>query len=176
MKKYAVIGILTLVIITSMVAGTLAVYTKDFEFNGTVSAKMFFVDASSDAASPEITLAPGETQDWTFQVTNADSNSNIISGVDMNTKILVDIPSGFEDIKVTLKQGDTELASGTAANGKIELNGADFIAGTAKVDTYQLSFTWVEENTDNDRTDTALGISGASSPFRVTVTGSQKLN
>lgn len=172
MKKTLLMGAMALAIVTSMVAGTLAVYSKNFDFSGNVAAKKFYVNASSQVESPNIELAPGETAEWEFEVTNTDGS--VISAVDMSTGITVSLPDGFKDITVTLKDSEgTVLGSGTAdASGKIEVAGADFVANTARTDAYTLEFKW--DGSKDDANDTSLGEAATSSPFTVTVTGTQK--
>lgn len=172
MKKTLLMGAMALAIVTSMVAGTLAIYSKNFDFGGNVTAKKFYVNATSETTTPDIKIAPGETADWTFEVTNTDGA--VISAVDMSTHITVTLPEGFKDIAVTLKNADgNTLGSGVAdANGKIEVAGADFTANTGKTDEYTLEFTW--DGTKDNANDTALGEAAKSAPFTVTVTGAQK--
>lgn len=172
MKKTLLMGAMALAIVTSMVAGTLAIYSKNFDFSGNVAAKKFYVNASSQVESPDIQIAPGETATWEFEVTNTDGT--VISAVDMATSIKVSLPAGFQDIAVVLKNSEgAVLGSGTAdAAGMIEVNGADFTANTARTDAYTLEFTW--DGSKDDANDTSLGEAATSSPFTVTVTGTQK--
>lgn len=171
MKKYVLLCMMALGIITSLAVGTLAVYTKNFDFNGDVTAKKFYVNASSADATPDIKIAPKETVSWEFEVTNEDGA--IISAVDMSTNIKVTLPNGFKDISVSLKDKDGNvLGTGTAdSNGVINVAGADFAANTAKTDKYTLDFTWNDNDSAND---TTLGEAGTTSAFTVTVTGTQK--
>lgn len=172
MKKTLLMGAMALAIVTSMVAGTLAVYSKNFNFEGEIAAKKFYVNASSDVANPDITIAPNETASWEFEVTNTDGQ--VVSAVDMSTNITVALPNGFKDIAVTLKDSDgNALGTGVAnGNGTININAADFTAGTPRTDKYTLEFTW--DGTADNANDTALGEAGTSSAFTVTVTGTQK--
>lgn len=172
MKKTLLMGAMALAIVTSMVAGTLAVYSKNFNFEGNVSAKKFYVDASSEVANPDITIAPNETASWEFEVTNTDGT--IVSAVDMSTNITVTLPNGFKDINATLKDAEGNvLGTGVANNnGTININGADFTAATPKTDKYTLEFHW--NGSADNANDTALGEAGTSSGFTVTVTGTQK--
>lgn len=94
MKKVLLVSALVLVIATSMVSGTLAVYNHTITTvaNGEVTAKNFILIGEDTTGSPidNLYIAPGETSTFTFTVSNFEvlsSGESIISEVPMNLSI-----------------------------------------------------------------------------------------
>ena len=91
MKKTLFMGALALTIATSMVAGTMAVYTHADTLagatNDTVSAKKFYINSTA-TDKINIKLAPGNEEFWDFQVTN--HKEHIVTEVPMDLKLKVD--------------------------------------------------------------------------------------
>ena len=85
-------GALALTIATSMVAGTMAVYTHADTLagatNDTVSAKKFYINSTA-TDKINIKLAPGNEEFWDFQVTN--HKEHIVTEVPMDLKLKVDL-------------------------------------------------------------------------------------
>lgn len=195
MKKTLFMGALALTIATSMVAGTMAVYTHADTLAGgnedTVSAKKFYINSTA-TDKINIKLAPGNEEFWDFQVTNY--KENIITEVPMDLKLKVDLKNAeaLPDLVCTLYRVDGDknvaLASGTRTDGSttIELEKlGEFAANIKKDNTYKLGFYWKDTAGSNDALDTAIGSDdaikddGQTNPgdklsgISVTVTGTQ---
>ena len=152
MKKTLFMGALALTIATSMVAGTMAVYTHADTLagttNDTVSAKKFYINSTA-TDKINIKLAPGNEEFWDFQVTN--HKEHIVTEVPMDLKLKVDLKNAaaLPDLVCTLYRVDGEknvaLASGTRADGSttIELEKlGEFAPNVEKDSTYKLGFYW----------------------------------
>ena len=91
MKKTLFMGALALTIATSMVAGTMAVYTHADTLAGTTndtgSAKKFYINSTAKN-DINIKLAPGNEEFWDFQVTN--HKDHIVTEVPMDLKLKVE--------------------------------------------------------------------------------------
>lgn len=195
MKKTLFMGALALTIATSMVAGTMAVYTHADTLagatNDTVSAKKFYINSTA-TDKINIKLAPGNEEFWDFQVTN--HKEHIVTEVPMGLKLKVDLKNAaaLPDLVCTLYRVDGDkdvaLASGTRADGSttIELEKlGEFAPNVEKDSTYKLGFYWKDTAGSNDALDTAIGSDGAIkddgqanpgdtlSGISVTVTGTQ---
>ena len=195
MKKTLFMGALALTIATSMVAGTMAVYTHADTLagttNDTVSAKKFYINSTA-TDKINIKLAPGNEEFWDFHVTNY--QGDIVTEVPMDLKLKVDLKDAkaLPDLVCTLYRVDGDkavaLASGTRKDGStaIELEKlGEFAANDKKDSTYKLGFYWMDTAGSNDALDTAIGSDnaikddGQTSPgdklssISVTVTGTQ---
>ena len=163
MKKTLFMGALALTIATSMVAGTMAVYTHADTLagatNDTVSAKKFYINSTA-TDKINIKLAPGNEEFWDFQVTN--HKEHIVTEVPMDLKLKVDLKNAaaLPDLVCTLYRVDGDkdvaLASGTRADGSttIELEKlGEFAPNVEKDSTYKLGFYWKDTAGSNDALD-----------------------
>lgn len=166
MKKPLFMCALGLTIATSMVAGTMAVYTHADELNGSVEtarAKHFFVDVNSENSSNvNLKLAPGQYADWDFTMTNKDDVTGIVS--ETNTDVKIAISSGtinnWNDFTIQLVDTDgTVLQTATKSGNEVFINMSDeFKAGVEKNIAYKLRFVWddASNGTLSDEADTNL--------------------
>lgn len=180
MKKPLLIGALTLAIATSMVAGTLAVYNTSVDLaDGTVSAKTFYVNATSiDSEAIAINLAPTESSTWAFNLNNA--SGGVASEVAIDATIEVTVPSEFTavGVEVALLNGD-DSSSGylvsTADDGTTTTytftKSSWAEEGVVTDSDYKLQFTW-NDSTVDDSADTAFAGTQDGS-VTVKVTGTQ---
>lgn len=88
MKKFATVLSLVLLMLSSVVAGTLAVYTTSIDelAKGDVTAKEFiFVGEGTESFGQGIKIAPSETVKWHFKVKNFENH--IITETDLYYKL-----------------------------------------------------------------------------------------
>ncbi len=107
MKKFLLVGALALAIVTSMVAGTLATYSKTLEpLADDVHAKRFNISADFDEAQTDsIRLAPGEAKVWAFRVYNYDEDyRESASEVDLDVTVSVQLPPEMLRAGVVVRQ------------------------------------------------------------------------
>ena len=91
-KKPLLFALLALAIVTSLTAGTLAVYTKSVSLAGDVTVKKFAFDAQGGNKSKvdAVKLAPTQSQITTFYVTNSEDEKTFAE-VNLDYVITVDI-------------------------------------------------------------------------------------
>lgn len=167
MKKSLFMLALGLTIATSMVAGTMAVYTHTDTIlaNGseggiTGIAKQFYIGAKTTQELDDFKLAPGESKDWGFNVTNKD-DKGIVSEVETDVIVNVNVGTAqdWADLQVVLKRGDTVVGTMRPNNGVASFTDASVIKASTPFDTnYTITFEWLDGTgeTLNDAQDTAL--------------------
>jgi hypothetical protein len=173
-KKRLLLVILTLAIVTSLSAGTLAVYTTtDTAVSGSVQVKKFaFTAAGTSGDSTTIKLAPTESKDYAFTVSNTDNGAT--AEVPLNYTVTVNYSgalTAMPGLKAVLKSGSTELINNTS--GSFTYTVSNVPAGTARTDSYTLTLIWV--NGDNTaQTSAGEGANGTTTyPMTVSVTATQ---
>lgn len=195
MKKTLFMCALGLTVATSMVAGTMAIYTHTTDKISTndmdARAKKFFIDANAkeETVPANIMLAPGQFADWDFEVTNIDTkHNNWVS--ETNTDMTITVSSGevkdWADLKIQLvdEAGNNVLADGTRnADEQLTIKVEDeFEAFVGETNKYKLRFIWDDSASASldDAGDTALVFDAATkaelpngSGLNVTITGTQ---
>lgn len=175
-RKYMIIGALMLAVATSLVAGSLAIYTKTLAADGNMNTKSFDIRETTEN-SIDIKLAPGETDTWDFVLTNIDENNNVTE-VDMGQVTTVNIPVAFtEKADVVVKLYATN-AEGVRTEIVGTQNGNSFIftqddfskAGVSTTTSYQMEFEWADAA--EDKTD--IDLESTTGPVNVTIVGTQR--
>ena len=177
MKKFLIIGALILTVATSMVAGTLATYTKSVDFSGSVTAKRFaFTAAGSVDDSINVKLAPSETDSWKFVVSNKENSA--ISEVSMDVTISVTLPDGWAALGVKPSlEFDGQSAALTNSGNTYTMKVANVLpANTEKTATGILSFTWENDTPNKDADHTQAGTTQKTGTISVKITGTQHIS
>ena len=177
MKKLLITCALILAIASSMVAGTLAVYTKTLEpVSGTISAKQFFI-GTNETAFPDIKLAPKEKTQWNFSVVNFKDNN--VTEVDMDMKIDLSVAAnnGKQAIDgLTVGMYDSagnQLGASIIKNGQTSFSSdRACLANEKATRNFVLKAEWVD-GVAGDTIDTANAMNANSTKISVTVTGIQ---
>ena len=128
MKKTLITLALVLLLATSVIAGTLAMYTTSIDnlSEGSVVAKEFILTkGGTDTFAQNVKLSPGESEEWKFSIKNYDGN--IISETAMNLDIKVDVAAvdGKEVIAplvISVRNSEGEIKGTITANGTIAFN------------------------------------------------------
>ena len=145
-KKSLLFALLALAIVTSLTAGTLAVYTKSVSLAGDVQVKKFAFDAQGGNGTEvaAVKLAPTQSQNTNFEVTNSEDGTTPAE-VNLDYVITVDI----QDTAKTMVGLKAELLDGAGAALAVVGNGQLFTysskltaAATPEVDKYQVRLTW----------------------------------
>ncbi len=146
MKKKLLLVVLALAILTSLTAGTLAVYTKTIEKTATVEAKQFAfsVEGSVEDGSEVISLAPTESMDYNFSITNVENGAVAEIPLEYTTtidysKAIASIP----DLEVKLYKDGSEFGDASVP-GKITFT-AQSDAGTTFLGEYKITFKWADD-------------------------------
>ncbi|NMB41931.1 MAG: hypothetical protein GX996_08350 [Firmicutes bacterium] len=184
MKRTLLVAALVLAVSTSIIAGTLAMYTVSLPnlAEGSVVAKEFVLKpGETNTFSEEIVgIAPGETVDWDFSVKNYDGE--IVSETGMDLEFTVDITDTDENnaiapLVVTIKDQDKEegqeVVGTKTGTGTVTFTDEDgFEANVSGEKTYTVSIEWPWETEDVNDIDYAGADYGTS--IKVSVTGTQQ--
>ncbi len=175
MKKTLLIGILIVTIVTSMVAGTLAVYSNTIQENGAADALRFYIGVT-DSKTADLKLAPGLSDDFEFRVSNVNPVDLAVTEVAMDLSITTTIPEGFGEIEVELS-GVENAVKTVNEDGSVTFAVSNWsTASRVKTDKAVLRYTWVDDNDSAAQYNVGGGNDGtatADSAFVVTVTGTQ---
>lgn len=178
MKKILTITALVLLVASSLVAGTLAMYTKTLNpIDGTVTAKKFYIGATSSSIA-DVKLAPSESNTWDFDVVNT-NESDVPTEVDMDLAITVDVTTdgvAIDGLVVGLyDSGDNLLGTAVTKTGTVtySLDNA-FLANVAATKSFYVKAEW-QNGLASDVTDTANADAAAQTKILVTVSGSQHI-
>ena len=171
MKKKLFLVILALAILTSLTAGTLAVYTKTVTETEKIEAKRFAFSAAGDISgdSTSINLAPTESMEYDFTIANVDKKGGPVAEVPLNFNVTINYAqaaSQMPGLKATLYAGDEEI--GQYADGQIT-----YTASSKASELYEGSFkvvlTWADDGSNNVGQTTA-GNSKVTLPTGLTLT------
>jgi len=172
MKKTLFVLVLVLTIVSSLVAGTLATYTKTLEpMEGEVTAKQFYIGAT-ETAFADVKLAPSEETSWDFSVINY--QGDVATEVDMDLNIVVNVDGDIDGLKVALYEGETKLGEVTK-EGTFNVNiDKAFNKNVKEQRDFSVKVLWKNGQVTDD-IDTANADAFAKAKIAVTVTGIQDL-
>ena len=154
MKKKLLLIVLALAILTSLTAGTLAVYTRQvLDETEDVIAKRFACSASGALASgsESITLAPTESMDYNFVVANVDDAESPAAEVPLEFVMTFDFAGAAKEmagLTATLKYKGGEEALTTNTTGSFVWR-TNSPAGKAWQEDYVLTLTWADDGEHN---------------------------
>lgn len=171
MKKKLPFLLLALAIVISLTSGSIAVYTKTVAAAERVSAKRFVFSASGDIAGDDtaIRLAPTESMEYDFTITNVDETTGTAAEVPLRYDVTIDYALAaflLPGLEATLYSG-TETV-GVYENGKITYV-AQSPAGVPTVTSYRVVLTWTDDG-NSDARQTAAGSSKVSLSTGLTLT------
>lgn len=176
MKKGLVLLALVLVVSTSVIAGTLAMYTTrlDAMAQGSTVAKEFkLTKGDTDSFAKNVKIAPGESQDWQFSVKNYDGN--VVSETAMGLSFEIDVtPTDGKDaiapLQVTVKNEAGDTVGTLGPDGKILFNDKFPLQAAGQQKVYTVSVKWPS----NDATDINYAGAAHGTAVKVSVTGTQE--
>jgi len=183
MKKVLITGALILAIASSMVAGTLATYTKTLApITGDVAAKQFYI-GTNETYFPNIKLAPSEKSEWTFNVVNFQANdTNVVTEVDTDMTISLNVAAkdgkqAIDGLHVSIYDGnDNQLGTTVVKDGQMSFNVEKaFLANTKATQSFKLVADW-KDSFAGDNVDTLNAENNSTTSIGVTVTGTQCLH
>lgn len=176
MKKVLTIIALVLVFSTSVIAGTLAMYTTTIDdiAEGSVVAKEFtLVKGGTDTFAKNVKIAPSETVEWQFSVKNYDGSIISESAMDLNFAVDVMAETGKSAIAplvATVKNSTGDLIGTVNSGGNVEFNDEFALSANGQEKIYTVSVNWPSDNTvDNSYAGANYGTA-----VKVSVTGTQK--
>jgi len=180
MRKVVRLLILFLMLITSLTAGTLAVYTSRIDLAPvTISAKRFVLGVNQGGQDEfDLRIGPGELVSYQFDVTNQNSEGGV-SEVDMDLQIEADfsaIRAGLPNVEIQLMlrtgSSNIQVASANSAGMLSYSNTSIFRASAAKVLNFSLNFYW----SDGDVPSSLLEGNAVVLPLTVYVKGVQHVS
>lgn len=174
-KKTLLLTLLALAIVTSITAGTLAVYTKTVDLGAEVLIKKFAFAAAGHTGSStnSINLAPEETQNYIFTVTNYEGENGAPAEVALNYAVHInfsDAAMKMPGLTAVLLKDKIEV--GTATDGIIDYTDKT-PASTAEKHEYVLAVTWA--GSDNTAQSDAGIKQETTNGLKVSVTATQQL-
>jgi uncharacterized GH25 family protein len=176
MKKVLLTVALVLVVSTSLIAGTLAMYTTSIDdlAEGSAVAKEFVLtEGGTDSFVKDVKIAPSETVTWQFSAKNYDGV--VVSETAMDLSFDIDVqPTAGKSLVQPLTFTVTDesgAAVGTAtSSGLIEFSDEFALATDGQEKTYTVTVNWPSDNSvDIDYAGADYGTS-----VSVSVTGTQK--
>lgn len=181
MKKIILMGALILTIASSLVAGTLATYTKTLSpITGSVSAKSFYIGANQ-TVFPDIKLAPSEKSDWTFEVVNFKADGTI-NEVDTDMTITLNVAEkadkdAIDGLQVSIyDENNTQVGTTVVKSGQMSFDiEKAFLANTPTTQKFKLVADWKNPSAGDD-VDTANAENQNATQISVTIRGTQCLH
>lgn len=169
MKKKLLLVVLALAILTSLTAGTLAVYTRTVTKTATVEAKRFAfsADGSIQDGKDEINLAPTESMDYNFSIANVASENGPVAEVPLKYSVTIGFAGALEampGLVVTLYHDGEKV--GDYTNGQIKY-ATESSADVLFDESYVVTLTWAD--TAEDSVQTAQGAAKVSVDQGLTV-------
>ena len=155
MKRIVFFLALVLVMLSSIVAGTLAMYTVSIDnlAEGSVVAKEFiFLGEGTDTFQQGLKIAPSETTQWQFKVKNYENN--IVSETDMYYKLTFNVQAltgkkAIEPLKVTVKDSNGKALNSVTGVGTFAVLGSFPLAVNGQEQNYSVEIAWPDDGTSD---------------------------
>ena len=155
MKKLVILLTLVLLMVSSIVAGTLAMYTVSIDnlAEGSVVAKEFiFVGEGTDTFQQGLKIAPTETVQWQFKVKNYENH--IVSETDMYYKLTLNVEalsgkSAIEPLTVTVKDSNGNALNSVTGVGTFDVLGSFPLATNGQEQDYLVEIYWPDDGTSD---------------------------
>lgn len=165
MKKLIVIAALLLIILSSVLAGTLANYTvtlDDIASGSVVGKEFIFMEDGTDTFSENIKIAPTETVLWQFAVKNYDGGTVSETGMQYDLTFTVDATPGktaIDPLTVTIKDGNGQTIDTVSGTGVVTVSGDFPLSSEGQRDGYIVEIYWPSTDYDIDYAGDGFGTS-----------------
>lgn len=178
MKKFIFVSLLLLLMASSIVAGSLAMYTTSIDgiASGSVLAKEFiFLEDGTDSFQQGVKIAPAETVRWQFGVKNFDGQ--VITETDLYYKLAFHVSASagktaIEPLTVTVKDSSGNTLSSVTGTGEMIVTGAFPLSTAGQEQFYIVEIYWPSDDSVDigyagDSFGTTVGIDAVASqiPF-----------
>ncbi len=181
MKKQLIMSVLILTIVTSMVAGTFATYTKTLSpITGSVAAKSFYI-GTNETFFPDIELAPSEKTEWNFEVVNF-NEAGTVNAVDTDMTVLLNVApkadkQAIDGLNVSIyDENNNQVGTTVIKDGQMSFDVEKaFVANTKATKKFKLVAQW-NTSIDQDNVDTLNAESNNATSISITITGNQCLH
>jgi hypothetical protein len=150
MKRALMLTVPLLMILTSLNAGTLAIYTSTIDLAVLpVSAKRFALGVNQGSTGEfDLQIAPGDVVSYNFDVSNTDSEGRV-SQVDMDMLVEADFSTVYEAlpgmrVKLLLQSGsNSQQVAECDSTGRLSYSQSmAFVASNPAERQFSLSFNW----------------------------------
>ncbi|ACL18905.1 hypothetical protein [Desulfitobacterium hafniense] len=176
MKKVLSIVALALVVSTSIISGTLAMYTTDIDAlaqGSTVAKEFILTEGGTDTFVENVKIAPSETMSWQFSVKNFEGA--VVSETAMDLDIDVDVVAAdgkkvIAPLVFTVENSKGDVVGTVNSLGKVELNDEFVLSAQGQEKVYTVSVNWPSDN----NVDINYAGTGYGTAIQVSVTGTQK--
>jgi len=156
MKRVILAGTLVLIIIASLLSGTLAIYSKTIDLGSgsiiasSASSFVFLVEGKQNFQST-LKIAPTETVAFIFDVCNFDGA--IVSETAMHYDLTIDVSAALGKtaigpLTVNVKNEENEILDTLTGTGTFQFSNDFLISAVGQSDTYIVECYW--PNTDSD--------------------------
>jgi hypothetical protein len=154
MKKVLLGLTLVLAIAISIVSGTMALYTTriDKVTEGSVVAKQFIlVKGGTDTFVQNLKIAPAETVEWAFSVSNFEGK--VVSETAMGLSFTINITESvgrkaIEPLVVTIRNKAGEVVGKQTGTGSISFSDKFELAAEGQTHTYYVTIEWPSGEND----------------------------
>lgn len=154
MKRVILLLFLSLIMVGSITAGTLASYTVTLDAlaEGSVVAKEFiFLSEGTDTFQEGLKIAPGETARWQFKVKNYDKH--VVSETDMYYKLTFKVfaspgKAAIEPLTVTVKDDEGNILNKVTGVGTFDVLGSFLLAQTGQERNFLVEIAWPSGDKD----------------------------
>lgn len=178
MKKFIFVSLLLLLMASSIVAGSLAMYTTSIDgvASGSVLAKEFvFLEDGTDSFQQGVKIAPTETVRWQFGVKNF--NNQVVTETDLYYKLAFHVSASagktaIAPLVVTVKDSSGNTLNSVTGTGDMIVTGAFPLSAAGQEQFYTVEIYWpsndsVDINYAGDSFGTTVGIDAVASqiPF-----------
>lgn len=152
MKRILIVSALVLAFATSLIAGTLAMYTTQIDHfaSGSVLAKEFiFLEDGEDSFLQNVKIAPTETVTWNFAVKNY--NDEAVTSTDLYYDLTFRVfatpgKSEIPPLIVNIKDSDGNVLNSITGIGELRLSGSFPLSAEKQSSTYIVEITWPSNN------------------------------
>lgn len=155
MKKAIFVLALVLIMVSSIVAGTLAMYSTSIDTlaEGSVAAKEFvFLGEGADSFHQGIKIAPSETVRWQFSVKNY--NGHVITETDLFYKLTFAVSaspgkSAIQPLVVTVKDSNNNILKSVTGTGTFDVTGQFPLSEAGQKKDYVVEIYWPQHGSND---------------------------
>lgn len=148
MKKFLIGSIMVLIMASSLVAGTLAMYTTSIDdlASGSVTAKEFiFTGVGTDTFRQGVKIAPSETVRWNFKVRNYENT--IVTETDLYYRLTFNIrpaenKSAIKPLVVTVRDVEGKVLNSVTGTGSFDVTGSFMVSEVGQEKDYIVEIFW----------------------------------
>ena len=175
MKKLLMLSLLTLAVVSSLTAGTLANYTITIDalaYGSAVGKEFIFAEEGTDTFDQGAKIAPGETVQWQFAVKNF--SDSVITETNLYYRLTFGVSASadkqaIDPLIVTVKDENGRTVGQLQGTGSILSNGTFLLSDAGQADSYTLTIYWPK----NDAIDAKYAGAGFGTSIHVSALASQ---